>query len=95
MKKRIKPIIIDTMSRNARTRDNDNLLIAKVLREIYGTSDLAEIAEITSEGVCESITRSRRIIQQTMPYLASSPKTTKARKRRQETYRELKGDYNG
>lgn len=92
MKKNFKRMVTNVMIRNKESRDNDNLLIAKILKETYGTSDMAEIAQITKEGVCESITRSRRIVQKTNPFLASSPKTTKARQRKQEKYREMRGD---
>lgn len=90
--KRIRNRVSNIMTRNKQTRDNDNLLIAKVLKEVYGTTDMAKIAELTSEGICESITRSRRFVQKNNPFLASSSKTTKARRRKEEKYRELKGD---
>lgn len=92
MKKNFKRKVADTLMRNKASRDNDNLLIARILKETYGTSDMAVIAGITKEGVCETITRARRIIQKTNPFVAPSEKTSKARKRKQDKYREMKGD---
>ena len=88
MRKKIKSKVLSIMNRNKSTRDNDNLLIAKVLKDLYGTSDMEDIAKITNASVTETITRMRRKIQQTNPLMASSAKASKARRRKEAEWHE-------
>lgn len=87
-RKAIRNRVNNILLSNKTSRDNDNYLIAKVLMQLYGTADMSIIAGLTKEGVCETITRCRRLLQKNNPFLASSPNTTKARKRKQEKMRE-------
>ena len=88
MKRKLKSKVTNVLTRSKTSRDNDNLLIAKVLKDTYGTSDMEEIAQITNISITESITRLRRIIQRTNPLLAPSHKTTKRRKQAEKQWHE-------
>lgn len=86
--KKIKDKVFIELQRNKKSRDNDNLLIAELLQDIYGTTDMKKIATMTNEGICESITRQRRLVQRQNPLLASSKNVSKARARKEMKYRE-------
>lgn len=84
----VKRKVMDILIKHKASRDNDNLLIAKYLKEEYGTTDIAVIATISKTNVCETITRVRRLIQATNPLLAPSKNASKARRRKEEKMRE-------
>lgn len=87
-RKKIKDLVFKHLNASQLARDNDNYLIARVLEDLYNTTDIRQIALLTNEGICESITRQRRLIQKNNPFLASSDNTTRARRRKELEYRE-------
>jgi len=89
MRKDIRNKVFNKMVKNKKTRDNDNLLIAEILKEVYKTTDMKEVAKMTNEGICETITRLRRMIQKSNPLVAPSKNVSKARARKEEEYRKL------
>ena len=91
-RKNVKAKVMKTMTRNMSSRDNDNLLIAKVLKDLYGTSDMEEVAMMTNESITETITRLRRKIQQSNPLMASSKNCSKRRRIKEQEFRtEMRG----
>lgn len=86
--KKIKEKVINKLINKKRTRDNDNLLIAELLQELYGTTDMRQVATMTNEGICETITRQRRLAQRQNPLLAPSKNVSKARARQELKFRE-------
>lgn len=87
--KQIKSRVMNIMIRNKKTRDNDNLLIAKALKELYGSTDIAEIAQVETTSICETITRMRRMIQRSNPLLGPSKNVSKRRQMREEEFKEM------
>lgn len=83
----IKRVVEHFLIIDPRTRENDNLLIANVIKEVYGTTDMMKIANETNSGICETITRVRRKIQESNPMLAPV-KVTNARRMKEKEVRE-------
>lgn len=75
IKKTVQQLLIDYPE----TRDNDNLLIAMILKEKFGTTDIKIIADKTKKNYCESIRRSRQKLQQQNPLLRGSKPVRVAR----------------
>ena len=91
MNKQIKKKVTSILERYPKARDNDNLLIAKVLQNLYGTTDMLEVANMTNESICETITRRRRLAQRSNPFLGPTAKVSAGRKRKQKQIEELIG----
>lgn len=89
MRKDIRNKVFNKMVKNKKTRDNDNLLIAEILKDVYKTTDMREVAKMTNEGICETITRMRRMVQKTNPLVASSKNASKARTRKETEFKKL------
>lgn len=81
--RKIEPAVTKVLSNVPQSRSNDNLLIALVLKELNLPTDLEILANLTGVGICESITRARRRIQQLNPFLANV-ETKKRRKLKEE-----------
>ena len=90
--KHLKQKVTAIMTKNKSSRNNDNVLVAKVLKEMYGTSDMEEIAKMTNVSVVESITRMRRLIQRSNPFLGPTQNVSKRRRMKQIQYEnEMRG----
>lgn len=86
--KTLKDIVFDYLTNYPVLRDNDNMLIARVIKDTYGMSDLYDIALATSNNIYMTITRYRRKIQEENPMLASSQAVQKKRALYEEKVKE-------
>lgn len=81
--------VLEYLIKDPRTRDDDRLLIAYVLRDVYGTQDTFEI--LNNDGIkgniYETIRRERQHIQKNNPLLQSSRKIKRMRKEKEERMR--------
>lgn len=81
--------VLEYLIKDPRTRDDDRLLIAYVLRDVYGTQDTFEILnnEDIKGNIYETIRRERQHIQKNNPLLWSSRKIKRMRKEKEERMR--------
>lgn len=61
--KSIKELVNKYLVEVPQTRNNDNLLIAYVLKEMFGSCNMQDVALATKSSVCGSIIRERAKIQ--------------------------------
>lgn len=61
--KTIKELVNKYLVEVPQTRNNDNLLIAYIIKDLYGSYDMRDVALSTSSSVCGSIIRERAKIQ--------------------------------
>lgn len=86
--KPLKEIVCDYLTEYPVLRDNDNMLIARILKDIYGMSNTYDVALATSNNIYMTITRYRRKIQEENPMLASSKAVQEARAKYEEKVKE-------
>ena len=84
LQEKVKQLLID----NPKLRDNDNLLIAYYLRDVYGLQNTFDIALMTKINIYESIRRTRQKVQETNPLLRSSKEVERARREKEARVRE-------
>lgn len=84
----IKDKVMELLVNHPKTRENDNLLIAYVLKDMYGLQNTFDIALYTNKNIYESIRRSRAKIQETNPNLRPSEEVYKARLINEQRVRE-------
>lgn len=82
-------LVLGVLRNNPEALDNDNLLISLCLKKQYGTTDMSNIATITTKDVSGTYTRIRRKIQETNPMFASSERVMRARGRKVEEWKEF------
>lgn len=70
------------------TRENDGMLIAHAIRELYGYTNTFDIALYVKGNVYESIRRARQKIQETNPALRPSKEVYEARLKKEADVRE-------
>lgn len=88
----IQDIVEKTLMEVPQTRSNDLMLIAKVIKQLYGYTDTFDIALNLNGNVYESIRRSRAKIQETNPTLRPNDYVQRLRKEKEERIREeMKG----
>ncbi len=88
LKKKVTAILV----RNTSARNNDNVLIAKVLKDMYGTTDMEQIAKVETTSITESITRVRRLVQRANPFLGPTKNVSKRRRMKElEIKEEMRG----
>lgn len=75
--------IQQTLEENPATRNNDNLLVAIVMKELYGITTLNQMAKSTSVNMYDSISRLRRKAQQLNPNLEPTDSVKGERKKRE------------
>ena len=84
--------IADLLERIPQTRENDNLLIAYFMKDVYHVQNTFDIALQFNTNVYESIRRARQKIQETNPQLRPSEEVYKARlKKEAEVRNEMRG----
>lgn len=87
--KTLKEIVCDYLTQYPQLRDNDNMLIARIMKEVFGYRDMYDVALATSNNIYMTITRYRRKIQEENPLLASSKAVEEARRRYEEQVKEM------
>jgi hypothetical protein len=70
------------------TRDNDNLLIAYFIKDVWKLQNTFDIALQFKTNVYESIRRARQKVQETNPTLRPSPEVYEARLKKEADVRE-------
>ena len=80
--------IIELLERIPRTRDNDNLLIAYYIKEVYGLQNTFDIALHTNKNLYETVRRTRQRVQEENPMLRGQEETIKARANKETLVRE-------
>lgn len=70
------------------TRENDNLLIAYYIKEVYGLQNTFDIALYTKKNVYETIRRTRQKVQEENPLLRPSEFIWKKRMEQEKAVRE-------
>ena len=80
--------IIELLVNVPQTRDNDNLLIAYYIRDVYGLQNTFDIALFTKNNLYETVRRTRAKVQEENPTLRGSKETTIARANKEELVRE-------
>lgn len=74
------------------TRENDNLLIAYFIRDVYGLENTFDIALYTKNNIYESVRRSRAKLQETNPLLRPNNDVYQARLEKEKQVRnEVRG----
>lgn len=79
---------------NPRLRENDNMLIAYYIKEVYGLQNTFDIAlsDKINGNIYETIRRARQKIQETNPVLrASEPVQTYRNKKQQDVKERMRG----
>lgn len=88
----IKETVNRVLTENPATRENGNLLIAIVMEEVYGTSNLKAISKMTGCNITESIGRLARKAMENNPSLKPSDPTAEKRRAREARIRkEMRG----
>lgn len=80
-------VVEKILMENPATRENDNLLIAYVLKDQYGLSNTFDVALMTNANLYESIGRARRKLMERNPSLRPSLNITEARMKKEAEYR--------
>ena len=80
--------VIQILEAIPQARDNDNLLIAYYLKEVYGLQNTFDIALFTKNNLYETIRRTRAKVQEENPMLRGSEETMIARRKKEELVRE-------
>lgn len=86
--------VVQLIMENPKLRDNDNLLIAYYIRDVYGLQNTFDIAlsDKISGNIYETIRRERQKIQQSNPFLKASEPVREYRSQRElETKERMKG----
>lgn len=86
----IKDKVIEVLEKDPRTRDNDLLLIAVVLREVYGIQNTFDVAldKRINGNIYESIRRQRQKAQETNPLLRANTIVQSLRSEKEARIRE-------
>lgn len=84
----IKDKVLEILINQPKTRDNDNLLIAYVLKDMYGLQNTFDIALYTNKNLYESVRRTRAKIQETNPNLRPSDDVYQSRLAYEQIVRE-------
>lgn len=88
----IKDRVIQLLNDIPQTRENDNLLIAYVIRDEYGLKNLMDVALMTKTNIYESIRRSRQKAMEENPLLRPEEDVYEARLKKEERIRkEMRG----
>lgn len=80
--------IIEILTTIPRTRENDNLLIAYYIKDVYGLQNTFDIALFTKNNLYETVRRTRAKIQEENPTLRPSEETFIARRNKEQQIRE-------
>ena len=84
--------VIELLERIPQCRDNDNLLIAYYIKDVYGLQNTFDIALYTKNNLYETIRRTRAKVQEENPLLRGSQETTIARANKEVLVRqEMRG----
>lgn len=70
------------------TRENDNLLIAYFIKDVYGMQNTFDIALATKKNIYETIRRTRQKVQEDNPLLRPSKEVYEARLEKEKKVRE-------
>ena len=84
--RKIKSIVMETLTKFPKTRANDNELVYRVLKKMNKSTDYNELRKETSN-IVETICRCRRIVQNTNPLLRPEEQVSRRRKVLEEKYR--------
>lgn len=80
--------VIELLETIPQCRENDNLLIAYYLKDMYGIQNTFDLALKTKANVYETIRRTRAKIQEENPLLRPSKETYQARLNKEQQVRE-------
>lgn len=80
--------VIEILTSIPQTRENDNLLIAYYLKDVYGLQNTFDIALFTKSNLYETIRRTRAKVQEENPLLRGSDEVMMARVNKEELVRE-------
>lgn len=80
--------IIQLLETIPQCRENDNLLIAYFLKDVYGIQNTFDLALKTKANVYETIRRTRAKIQEENPLLRPSKEVYQARLNKEKVVRE-------
>lgn len=80
--------IVELLMDNPRLRDNDLMLIAYYIRDMYGLQNTFDIALSLNGNIYESIRRERQKIQETNPTLKASARVQELRDEKEQRTRE-------
>lgn len=84
--------VVNLLETIPQTRENDNLLIAYYIKDVYQLQNTFDIALRLNTNVYESIRRCRQKIQETNPSLRPSDTVYRARlKKESEIRQEMRG----
>ena len=84
----IKDKVIQLLNDIPQTRENDNLLIAYYIKDVYGVSNLMDVALMTKTNVYESVRRARQKAMEENPLLRPSKEVYEARLKKEGRVRE-------
>lgn len=83
-KEKVAEILMDV----PQTRENDNLLIAYYIDDVYGIQNTFDIALTTKKNIYETIRRTRQKVQEENPLLRPSEEVYRARLEKEKQMRE-------
>ena len=84
----VESVVEDLLINNPTLRDNDNMLIARVIKQLYGLTNTYDIALNVKGNVYETIRRSRAKIQERNPALKASDYVQSMRKNKEHQIRD-------
>ena len=85
----IKNIVIETLTDDEGSRNNDLRLQYLVLKKLGYPTDLKALSEITGRNILESIRRQRQKAQETNPLLRADKKVESKRDRQRSYYEDI------
>lgn len=88
MKKNIDDVVKEYLEIYPMLRNNDLMLMARVIKDVYGFTDTFDIALNLKGNVFETVRRSRAKIQETNPHLRADENVIKARQVKEQRIRE-------
>ena len=88
MKKRIEDVVEEYLINYPSLRGNDLMLMARVIKDVYGYTDTFDIALNLKGNIFETIRRSRAKIQETNPMLQADEIVVNARRKKENRIRE-------
>lgn len=80
--------VIQLLTDIPQTRENDNLLIAYFLKDVYGIQNTFDLALQTKANVYETVRRTRAKVQEENPLLRPSKEVYEARINKESRVRE-------
>lgn len=88
MKKKIEDVVEEYLIKYPTLRGNDLMLMARVIKDVYGYTDTFDIALNLKGNIFETIRRSRAKIQETNPMLQADEIVVNARRKKENRIRE-------